>query len=152
VRASPAVAPHEAEVAVGVDVREAAESPLDFAFSAAQFGDARLRAVHAWALAGASPGTVLALPEEDRAVWEDQEVQRLSDVLRDQQDTYPDVRVLPDVVLLHPAHALVHASQRALLLVVGRRTSRRVAERRLGPGAHAVVHHAQCPVVVVPHT
>ncbi|MFE4418006.1 universal stress protein [Streptomyces sp. NPDC056817] len=148
----PATALHEAEVAVGVDdVRTAAGSPLDFAFDAARLREARLRAVHAWSLAGAPLWTALAVPEEDRATWEDEEVQRLSDVLREPRERYPDVSVLPDVVLLHPAYALVHASRRACLLVVGRRASPRAAEQRLGPVAHAVLHHSHCPVVVVPH-
>ncbi|MFI9604083.1 universal stress protein [Streptomyces sp. NPDC052043] len=147
----PATARHEAEVAVGVDTRTAAASPVDFAFGAARLRAARVRAVHAWALAGAPPWTALAVPEEDRAAWEDEEVQRLSDVLRGPRESCPDVPVLPDVVLLHPAYALVHASRRAGLLVVGRRASPRAAEQRLGPVAHAVLHHARCPVAVVPH-
>ncbi|MGW4819944.1 universal stress protein [Streptomyces sp. NPDC004227] len=148
----PAAALHEAEVAVGVDdVRTAAGSALDFAFGAARLREARLRAVHAWSLAGAPLWTALAVPEEDRATWEDEEVQRLSDVLREPRERYPDVSVLPDVVLLHPAYALLHASRQAGLLVVGRHASPRAAEQRLGPVAHAVLHHSHCPVVVVPH-
>lgn len=147
----PAAAAHDAEVSMGVDVRNAAEPPLDFAFGAAQLRGARLHAVYAWALPGPAPWTALGVPEEDRAAWEDEEVQRLSDVLQGWQDKYPEVAVLPDVVLLHPAYALVHASQRADLLVLGRRSSPRAAERRLGPVAHAVLHHSRCPVVVVPH-
>ncbi|MEV6294916.1 universal stress protein [Streptomyces sp. NPDC051896] len=61
------------------------------------------------------------------------------------------VPVLPDVVLLHPAYALIHTSQRADLLVLGRHSSPRAAERRLGPVTHAVLHHSRCPVVIVPH-
>ncbi|MEU5523431.1 universal stress protein [Streptomyces sp. NPDC047860] len=147
----PSATAHDAEVSVGVDVSHAAGPPLDFAFGAAQLRDARLRAVHAWALSGPAPWTALGVPEEDRSTWEDEEVQRLSDVLQGWQDEYPGVPVLPDVVLLHPAYALVHASQRADLLVLGRRSSPRAAERRLGPVAHAVLHHSRCPVVVVPH-
>ena len=53
---------------------------------------------------------------------------------------------------LHPAEALLNASRRADLLVVGRHTDPRAAEGRLGPVTHAVLHHARCPVAVVPHT
>ncbi|MCQ4083870.1 universal stress protein [Streptomyces sp. RB6PN25] len=139
------------EVCVGVDARHPADPPLDFAFSAAQLRRTRVRSVHAWTLPFASPWTPLAVSEEDRAVWEDQEVQGLSDVLHGWEAKYPEVPVVPDVVLLHPAHALVNASHRAGLLVLGRRSSRRAAERRLGPVAHAVLHHSHCPVIVVPH-
>ncbi|EST18713.1 hypothetical protein M878_44555 [Streptomyces roseochromogenus subsp. oscitans DS 12.976] len=148
---NPAAAAHDADVSVGVDVRHAAESPLDFAFGAAQLRGTRLRAMHAWALAGHASWTAVGVPEEDWATWEDEKVQRLTDVLQSWRDKYPEVPVLPDVVLLHPAYALVHASQRADLLVLGRHSSPRAAERRLGPVAHAVLHHSRCPVVVVPH-
>lgn len=140
----------EAEVAVGVGGGPVEESLLDFAFDAARLRGARLRAVHAWALPGVPLSAALLVPEEDRGAWEDQEVQRLSDVLRGFTDRCPEVPVLPDVVLLHPAQALVHASRRAGLLVLGRFSGPRAAERRLGPVAHAVLHHARCPVAVVP--
>ncbi|MFF2204835.1 universal stress protein [Streptomyces sp. NPDC058145] len=151
VTGNPAAAAHDAEVSVGVDVRHAAEPPLAFAFGAARLHGARLRAVHAWALSGHASWTAAGVPEEDRATWEDEEVQQLSDVLRSRQARCPGVPVLPDVVLLHPAYALVRTSQRADLLVLGRRSSPRVAERRLGPVAHAALHHSRCPVVIVPH-
>ncbi|MFB7596149.1 universal stress protein [Streptomyces sp. NPDC056160] len=147
-----AAAAHEAEVAVGVSVRQPADPPLEFAFGAARLRGARLRAVHAWELPGHASWTAAAVPEEDRAAWEDHEVQQLSDVLRSRQDRYPAVPVFPDVVLLHPAYALMHSSHRADLLVLGRHSSPRPAERRLGPVAHAVLHHSRCPVVIVPHT
>ncbi|WP_260326292.1 universal stress protein [Streptomyces sp. TLI_185] len=57
-----------------------------------------------------------------------------------------------DVVLLHPAQALLNASRGAERLVVGRRTDSRASEGRLGPVADAVLHHCRCPVAVVPHT
>ncbi|MDH6115499.1 nucleotide-binding universal stress UspA family protein [Kitasatospora sp. MAP12-15] len=36
------------------------------------------------------------------------------------------------------------------LLVLGRRI-RRHGTPRIGPAAHALVHHIQCPIAVVPH-
>ncbi|WP_030740557.1 universal stress protein [Streptomyces sp. NRRL F-5135] len=145
------------DVAVGVRSREAARPVLAFAFQAARLHGTALVAAHAWALPDGSPRTAPGVLEEDRATWEDEEEQRLSDVLRRWRREYPDVAVRHDVVLLHPARALVNLSHRAGLLVLGRTDGRRatdgrrVAERRLGPVAHAVLHHACCPVVVVPH-
>lgn len=140
----------EGEIVVGVDARQAAGPAVDFAFGAARLRGAHVRAVHAWALPGAPPRSALGVPEEDRGAWEDEEVQRLSDVLRGWRERYPHVAVLPDVVLLHPAYALVRASRRADLLVVGRNSAPRTPGPRLGRVAHAVLHHARCPVVVVP--
>lgn len=45
--------------------------------------------------------------EEDRATWEDDVVQRLSDALRPWRGKYPEVDVLEDVVLLTPALSLL---------------------------------------------
>ncbi|MEU1801750.1 universal stress protein [Streptomyces sp. NPDC019937] len=140
------------EVVAGVNAHDPADETIGFAFRAARERDALLRVVHAWALPPASPSAwMLTVLEEDRGLWEDQESQVVSDALRAWREKCPQVPVVPDVVLLGPAQALVRASERARLLVVGRRTSPRVAERRLGPVAHAVLHHAHCPVAVVPH-
>jgi len=141
-----------AQVVVGFDAHHPVSEAADFAFSAAEARGARLRVVQAWAFPAesVSPRT-LVVTEEDRATWEDQEVLQLSDALGAWQEKYPRVTVRPDVVLLHPAEALLNMSQGAELLVVGRRTDPQAAEGRLGPITHAVLHHARCPVAVVPH-
>lgn len=141
-----------ARVVVGFDAHRPVGEVADFAFRAAEARGARLRVVQAWAFpAEAVSARTLVVTEEDRATWEDQEVLRLSDALRDWRETYPRVTVRADVMLLQPAGALLNASRDAALLVVGRRTDPRAAEGRLGPVAHAVLHHARCPVAVVPH-
>ncbi|WNE97551.1 universal stress protein [Streptomyces luomodiensis] len=140
------------EVQLGFDAHAPAEATADFAFRAAWERGVPLRVVHAWALPPASPSAwMLTVLEEDRARWEDQESQVVSDALRPWRERYPEVTAVPDVILLNPAEALVRASERAGLLVLGRRTATRPTELRLGPVAHAVLHHAHCPVAVVPH-
>ncbi|MEU4892330.1 universal stress protein [Streptomyces sp. NPDC044780] len=140
------------EVHLGFDAHAPAEATADFAFRAAWERGVPLRVVHAWALPPASPSAwMLTVLEEDRARWEDQESQVVSDALRPWRERYPEVTAVPDVILLNPAEALVRASERAGLLVLGRRTATRPTELRLGPVAHAVLHHAHCPVAVVPH-
>ncbi|WP_416981323.1 universal stress protein [Streptomyces sp. T028] len=144
-------------VVAGFDAHRPVDEVADFAFATARTGGAVLRVVQAWALPAeaVSPRT-LFVTEEDRAGWEDQEVLRLSDALRGWREKYPEVSVRPDVVLLHPAPALLNASRGADLLVVGRRSTPRrttpqAAEGRLGPVTHAVLHHTGCPVAVVPY-
>lgn len=139
------------EVVVGFDTRCPAAA-AEFAFSAAEARGALLWAVQAWALPAESVASRTPfVTEEDRATWEDQEVLELSDAVRAWQDRFPRVTVRTDVVLLHPAQALLNASRGADLLVVGSRTDPRTAEGRLGPVTHAVLHHTRCPVAVVPN-
>ncbi|MGW1362250.1 universal stress protein [Streptomyces chartreusis] len=146
------VAGDGAEVVAGFDAHRPVGEVMDFAFSAAEARGARLHVVQAWALpAEAVSPQKLFVTEEDRATWEDQEVLQLSDALRTRMDKYPEVTTRTDVVLLHPAQALVNASRGADLLVVGRRTDPRAPEGRLGPVTHAVLHHTRCPVAVVGH-
>ncbi|WP_328666977.1 universal stress protein [Streptomyces sp. NBC_00322] len=148
----PPAADGSARVVTGLDAHEPVNETADFAFAAARGHDALLRVVHAWALPATSVSPLmLDLTEEDRATWEDQELLLLSDALRAWREKYPEVAVQPDVRLLHPAMALVTASSGADLLVIGRRTEPRAPEGRLGPVAHAVLHHARCPVAIVPH-
>ncbi|MEU9124998.1 universal stress protein [Streptomyces sp. NPDC048506] len=142
-----------AQVVVGFDAHHPVSAAVDFAFQAAEARGAPLRVVQAWALPAESVSSrTLVVTEKDRATWEDQEVLRLSDAVRAFQETYPQVAVRTDVMLLHPAEALLNASRGADLLVVGRRTDPPTAEGRLGPVTHAVLHHSRCPVAVVPHT
>lgn len=139
-------------IVLGFDAHRPAVEAADFAFRTADAGAARLHVVQAWALPAesVSPRTFV-VTEEDRATWEDQEVLGLSDALRPWREKYPRVRVATDLMLLHAAEALLNASRDADLLVVGRRTDPGAPEGRLGPVAHAVLHHVRCPVAVVPH-
>ncbi|MFJ2238025.1 universal stress protein [Streptomyces sp. NPDC087859] len=126
-------------VVLGIDARDPADGPLGFAFEAARTHGARLHAVHCWTLPAQAARSPFPVLEEDRATWEDEEVQALSDVLRPWRGKYPDVDVLEDVRLLPPAEALAHTSGNTELVVVGRGTT-----------ALALLRHAQCPVAVVP--
>ncbi len=54
-----------------------------------------------------------------------------------------------DVHWARPVDALVRATQRSSLLVLSRRTTARPMAAHLGPVTRAVLHHAECPVLVV---
>lgn len=132
------------QVTLGIDARHPAERAIDFAFDAAQARGVRLHAVHAWELPSCAAGLPFGTPEEDRAIWEDHEVQLLADALRPWRVKYPRVPVLEDVVLLDPADALLHHAEGAALLVVGG-----------GSGGDAgfvgaLLREARCPVAIVP--
>ncbi|MBO0655792.1 universal stress protein [Streptomyces triculaminicus] len=141
--------PASDEVVVGVDdVTEEGDRVLEFAFEAAQARGARLRAVRAWSLPpvfARSPGS-LRLADEAGGL-EPLEKRRLAEALRPWRQVYPDVTVAEHVEMGSGAEVLLSTGGRAGLLVVGRRTAR----RRVGHVTHAVLHHASCPVAVVPH-
>lgn len=136
------------EVVVGIDAHHPDPGALDLAFDAARRREVRLRAVSAWRFPSPYDEQAVMPVEEDRADWEDQELQVLEDVLRDWREKYPSVGVLPDLRLFGPADALVRASGSADLLVIGRGEAR--THRGFGGVAHAVAHHTRCPLVLAP--
>ncbi|MET8471786.1 universal stress protein [Streptomyces sp. NPDC004856] len=129
-------------IAVGVGAPRPAGRALEFAFERARNRGLGLRAIRAWK--APVPIGPLLPPEADRATWEDQEVQSLSDALRPWKERFPEVPVLEDVVLLSPERALATASERAPLLVVGRRGA------GLGPATAGLTDLPHGLVVVVP--
>ncbi|MFF4788524.1 universal stress protein [Streptomyces sp. NPDC001276] len=127
-----------------MNARHPVEQAADFAFDAARPWDVRLHAVHSWELPSCAAELPFAVPEEDRATWEDQEVQLLADTLRAWRVKYPRVPVLEDVLFLSPTEALAHHAEGAALMVVGRGTG-------MGPDAlQALLREAGCPVAIVP--
>ncbi|MBB5938404.1 nucleotide-binding universal stress UspA family protein [Streptomyces zagrosensis] len=80
--------------------------------------------------------------------WEEKE---LTEVLAPWRERYPDVPVVAHVELGSAGRALLSAASTADLVVIGRRTRRSPVGTRIGSVAHAVLHHAPCPVAVVPH-
>ncbi|MCL6735974.1 universal stress protein [Streptomyces neyagawaensis] len=138
------------DVVVAVDLGDACDEVIEFAFEAARLRHARLRAVHAWCAAGPmglGPGDI-ALVDRPRQGEEWQGF--LDAVLRTWCDKYPDVEVLATVVEDRPRTALVRAASGASLLVVGHRLGDPTPGPRTGPVTHAVIHHVGCPVAVVP--
>ena len=135
-------------VVVGYD--DSAESAAAVRWAAAEavrFG-APLEVVHVWGFAGEPHGGAgtSRLGEQVLAA-----VQGVADAGADiARETTPGVEVSAVVRHGSVAEALVDLSQDALLVVVGRRGSGRVPGGLLGSVAHAVLHLAHCPVVVVP--
>ncbi|WP_141576772.1 universal stress protein [Actinomadura sp. WMMA1423] len=134
------------EVIVGIDLAQETEPVLDYAFEAAALRGARLRVVHAWQ-------TFATLIEAGYAVDADQiELDLRKEVAAAYQPVrgrHPGVEVADEVILEHPVTALSNASRNARLLVVGAH-DRRWSAPRLGSTSHGVIHHAQCPVAVIP--
>ncbi|MFC8272718.1 universal stress protein [Streptomyces sp. NPDC057271] len=85
-----------------------------------------------------------------REITEDAQKQ-LGQVLRPWREKFPGLEPADAVRLESPAEAVVRAAEGAELLVVGRRKHLPALAPRLGPVAHAALHHVRCPVAVVPH-
>ncbi|WP_030270349.1 universal stress protein [Streptomyces sp. NRRL B-24484] len=140
------------EIVVGVDGRHGPDAVLDFAFAEAARRGARVRAVHGWDLVPAWTAAGWVPPQVDVAVQEATEQAVLAKALAGARAAHPDIAVVAETRVGGAAHAVVAASARADLVVVGRRErDHHPLGVRLGPVAHAVLHHSAAPVAVVPH-
>ncbi|WP_035870808.1 universal stress protein [Kitasatospora cheerisanensis] len=137
--------PGAAEVVVAVDAHAPADQVLDFAFRQAAARGAVLRAVHGWTPPPVWGYAGWVAPAAEAEQFRVLEAGLLRQALGVWRAKYPEVAVVEDSRTGGAAGAVVAASAGAALVVAGRR------RRRLGPVAHAVVQHAQAPVVVVPH-
>ncbi|MGW7577066.1 universal stress protein [Streptomyces sp. NPDC054765] len=141
----------DGEVMVALSLHEPCEALLAFAFDSAARRGVTLRAVHGRHLpsyaynrgGGVEP---VAAEEAERDAR-----QELAAALQPWREKHPDVQVDERVVMESPAPALLHSAADAGLLIVGRRHRHRLPAPRIGHVVQAVVHHAPCPVAVVPH-
>ncbi|MEV4250492.1 universal stress protein [Streptosporangium canum] len=139
---------HGAEIVVGVTGRPGRDPVVRFAFEEAVLRRLPLRAVHAWTHpAVRGPGDMQPLVYDVESVGQE-EARLLAESLAGWREKFPDVTFVEHVVHGHPAKALGDASPSAALVVVGApgRTS------LFGSTVHALLHHAQAPVAVIPCT
>ncbi|MEU0950102.1 universal stress protein [Streptomyces canus] len=141
------------EIVVGQegDPEDSAEV-MRFAFETAAARGAAVRAVRAWTLPPVfaySPGSLKLLDEAGGL--EPYEKKALASALRPWRERFPDVPVVEHVEMGSAGQVLLSVTARAQLMVVGRRARRTAVGARIGSVAHGVLHHADCPVAVVPH-
>ncbi|MGW0706157.1 universal stress protein [Streptomyces sp. NPDC002643] len=125
---------------------------LRFAFETAAARGAALRAVRAWTLPplyAYSPASLRLLDEAGGL--EPYEKKALAAALEPWRERFPDVPVTQHVEIGSAGQVLLSVAPRAQLMVVGRRARRTAVGARLGSVAHGVLHHAPCPVAVIPH-
>ncbi|MEU7101330.1 universal stress protein [Streptomyces longwoodensis] len=149
-KASDEVAGHEVVVGQQGEPEDSAAA-LRFAFETAAARGASVRAVRAWTLPPVfaySPGSMRLLDEAGGL--EPFERQALAAALAPWRERFPDVPVVEHVEMGSAAQVLLSVSGRAQLLVVGRRAHRTAIGARIGSVAHGMLHHADCPVAVVP--
>ncbi|GHB32128.1 stress-inducible protein [Streptomyces umbrinus] len=146
---SSASAPYR-PVVLGLDIESPDDSVIEFAFEAAVLRATSLRVVHGWNVPPYFAYGMSVDPEFDAHLAK-QDAASLAEVLRPWRQKFPSVEVVEVSRSGKPASHLVDASHEASLVVVGRRIRRSPIGARIGPIAHAVIHHATAPVAVVPH-
>ena len=139
-------------IVAAVDIDQDCDAVLDFAFDEAARRRAGLTVMHIWDepwivyYGQQDPGTA-----EDIARIQREREDRLAALVRSAGAHHPAVHAFHQVGTGSTAGLLVDASQRADLLVTG---ARRHADGRhgllLGPVTQVLLHHAHCPVAVVP--
>ncbi|MEV0439831.1 universal stress protein [Streptomyces spectabilis] len=137
-------------VVVGIDEAADARPALDFAVRCAQRRGATLDVVHAWRCPAHEA------PERPRAAdatdtHQERAERAAEEALGGLARTHSAVPVHRRVVEGSPRAALLDAAATADLLVVGARRRAGQVGMQLGSVNHAVLHHAACPVAVVPH-
>ncbi|MFE2943089.1 universal stress protein [Streptomyces sp. NPDC059255] len=149
-REDPASMEENGDVVLGLSLRGTPDALLTYGFGTAARRAAVLRVVHGRSL----PPPAYNRGGVDPYISHEMTVQAqrdLSRTLRPWRDRFPDVRVVESVRMESPARAVVRDIAGTGLLVVGRRKKRPALSPRIGHVLSAAVHHAPCPVAVVPH-
>jgi nucleotide-binding universal stress UspA family protein len=130
-------------VVVGTDGSANSYSALEFAFDEAEARGAALRVVRAWSMpAGPHKTDEIEASREERR-------EELSRQLGRLKDDHPKVTVEESLLREAAAPALVRASERADLVVVGSRGRGGFHGLALGSTGHKVLDYTFCPVAVV---
>jgi nucleotide-binding universal stress UspA family protein len=136
-------------VVLGVDPNKPDDRPIEVAFRRAKRLGVPLVAAHGWetpAVFSWDAETVTgAVTEHDR-----QAEALFDELLRSWQERHPDVVIRPMRVHKHPATAVLEAAEEAQVVVLGRHGSGMFGGFAFGSVARAVLHYAECPVVVAP--
>lgn len=139
----------QSRIVVGVDGSPASLRALHWAAAEAARRESGLDVVHAWLTPyPLGPADVFTdpTPFETRG-WEI--INRAIASLAPHEHAPFDVR--PVLVEDHAGKALLRAAESAELLVVGSRGRGGFSGLLLGSVSHHCVHHASCPVAVIPH-
>ena len=139
-------------ITVGVDGSDNAHPALEWAMREAGAHHATLAVVTVHTVAANHwTGHPMVLPEDAPAVQAvrqaaEDAVAKVAGQLGDAQPASVSVRAVNGF----PAEELIKASQDSDLLVVGARGGGGFSKLAMGSVSNQVVHHAACPVVVVP--
>lgn len=131
-------------VVVGVDGSPSCSAALEWAADYAELTGKRLQAVIAWHFPASAGWTVDAGDVASAAH------DAIHEALKPIAQRHPDLDIEPVVEEGIAAPVLLDSARTADLLVVGSRGHGAFAGMLLGSVSMHCVHHARCPVVVVP--
>ncbi|GAA2243881.1 MULTISPECIES: universal stress protein [Kitasatospora] len=133
-------------VVVGTDGSPHSVSAMEFAFDEASLRGTRLQVLRVWQMPVPAEAPERELVPEDVEAEQRREVEEQLAGLRKK---YPDVEIETELVRGKAAPALVRASDRADLAVVGSRGRGGFHGLALGSVGHALLHYGTCPIAVV---
>ena len=153
VRRHRAVMDERARITVGVDGSKDGRVALTWALAEAAVRGVPLEVLHVWRepmafVPGAYSAELVEMGQMDKAALEliDRELEAVGAA------TMPSVTIERSEVSGFAAHALVEASERSDLVVVGRRGEGGFPHELIGPKVIQIAHHAAAPVAVIPDT
>ncbi|MEC3981672.1 universal stress protein [Amycolatopsis sp. H20-H5] len=141
--------PLHGPVVVGVDGSPTSDAAVGAAFDEASWRKVPLVAVHAWSDADYTQIPPPAYLNFDWGPVGEHQDRQLAESLAGWQEKYPDVTVERVPVKDRPRHELLEWATRAQLVVVGTRGRGGFRGLLLGSTSQALIHHAQCPVMIL---
>ncbi|MFE0388081.1 universal stress protein [Streptomyces bungoensis] len=140
---------HE-RILLGLGDADTGTDAVRFAFREAEVRGCVLDVVRAWRRPAYDRGGH-RLPDAERPdAYEEQAADLLAALLREPAAEHPHVRTRRTTLEGPPGRVLVDRSAAADLVVVGARRRTGHLGLQLGRVGHTLLHHAQCPVAVVP--
>lgn len=140
-------------VVVGVDESDGSARALAEAFDIAAVLNAPVEVVHMWEIAAAvGMGDLGGRGMMDwplLEVLQSQQRQRMDELVAPLAAKYRNVHLNKVFEDISPAKGLADLSREAQLVVVGSHGRGRLAQTLLGSVSQTVIHHAECPVLVV---
>lgn len=140
-------------IVAGIDESEASTRALAEAFDIAALLHAHLTVVHTWEIdAAVGMGDLGGQGNMDWPLLEmlqNQQRQRMDELVGPLSRKYPNVQATKAFQDISPAKGLAELSRGAQLVVVGSHGRGRLAATLLGSVSQSLIHHAECPVLVV---
>lgn len=136
-------------IVVGVEGAEAGDTVTEWAFEEAALRGVDLRAVFS---CGELPGS-LTDPAAEPQWWLEYQAhqkQSLIERIARSGERHPEVVTHCEVTTGRPAWALMRWAHEAQLIVAGSRGRNEFVGSVLGSTSHTLIHHAPCPVMIVP--